>query len=218
MSCSISTPRSRRRATKSTVCVKYTLRSSSPWMKSTGDFQVFTAVTGEESWASLVNSGEIFLPSQLSVGQSWTPWMSTPAPESDAFAVHVAASLQIFSSRHDVLVLLCAAARAARGFAKRAAVTDSAAVIQRQYHITAAGEILIHGVGIRVVVHVVPAEEHLAHGAAMEENHGWEFCSRFQILRQEQLRVDLQPVSGLEFHLLRLDEIIRGNTFRKIVQ
>jgi len=34
---------------------------------------------GEESWASLVNSGEIFFPSQLSVGQSWTPWMSTPA-------------------------------------------------------------------------------------------------------------------------------------------
>src|SRR5713101_1807693 len=91
----------------------------------------------------------------------------TSAPESDAFAVHVAAGLQIFSSGHDVLVFFGAAARAARGFAKGAAVTDSAAVIQREHHVTAAGEILIHGVGIRVVVHVMPAEEHLAHGAAM---------------------------------------------------
>src|SRR5260370_36620497 len=48
-SCSMTTPRARRRATRSTVCVKYTLRSSSPWMKSTGDFHVSTEVTGEDS-------------------------------------------------------------------------------------------------------------------------------------------------------------------------
>src|SRR5712664_2457031 len=73
----------------------------------------------------------------------------TSAPESDAFAVHVAAALQIFSSRHDVLVLLRAAARAARGFAKRAAVTDAARVFECENELTGAGEVLVHGVGIR---------------------------------------------------------------------
>src|SRR4030081_3397763 len=73
-------------------------------------------------------------------------------PESDAFAVHVAAGLQIFSSRDDVLVFFRAAAGAPRGSAERAAVADSATVIQREDHIAAAGEILIHGVGIRGVV------------------------------------------------------------------
>src|SRR6266478_1334687 len=116
------------------------------------------------------------------------------APESDALTVHVAAGLQIFSSRHDVLVLLCAAARAARGFAKRAAVADSAAVIQREDHVTAAGEILIHGVGIRVVVHVMPAEEHLAHGAAMEENQRGVLLSRLQSGWHKKLCVEFESV------------------------
>src|SRR5439155_17704358 len=47
--------------------------------KSTGDFQVLTDVTGEESRASLFRSAGTFFPSQLSVGQSCTPWRSTPA-------------------------------------------------------------------------------------------------------------------------------------------
>src|SRR2546423_14672373 len=48
-------------------------------MKSTGDFHALTAVTGDESCASLFISAGTFFPSQLSVGQSCTPWRSTPA-------------------------------------------------------------------------------------------------------------------------------------------
>src|SRR5207245_3821758 len=42
--------------------------------------------------------------------------------------------------------------------------------VQGQYDVSAAGEILIHRIGIRVVVHVVPAEEHLPDRAAVQKN------------------------------------------------
>jgi len=45
--------------TRSTVCWNSTLRSSSPWMKRTGDFQVLTAATGDDSKAFLVSSADM---------------------------------------------------------------------------------------------------------------------------------------------------------------
>src|SRR5882757_11324754 len=71
-----------------------------------------------------------------------------PAPQSDVLCIDIAAALQIFSSGYDVLILRRAASGSARRFAERAAIANSAAVIQRENDISAAGEILIHGVGI----------------------------------------------------------------------
>src|SRR5712692_2185149 len=75
-----------------------------------------------------------------------------PAPQSDVLCIDIAAALQIFSRGYDVLILRRAASCSARRFAERAAVANSAAVIQRKNEVSAAGEVLIHGVGIRVVV------------------------------------------------------------------
>src|SRR2546425_4538617 len=72
----------------------------------------------------------------------------TPAPQSDMFCIDIAATLQIFSSGHDVLILRRAASGSAWRFAERAAVANPAAVIERKNDVSAAGEVLIHGVGI----------------------------------------------------------------------
>src|SRR5260370_28512615 len=81
-----------------------------------------------------------------------------------------AANWERFSSGHHVLILRRAASGSPRRFAERAAVANSAAVIQRKNDVSAAGEVLIHGVRIRVVVHIVPAEEHLADRPAVKKN------------------------------------------------
>src|SRR5690349_8317864 len=78
------------------------------------------------------------------------------APQAYPSRIDVCARLQIFSGGNHVLVFAGAAARAAGGFAKCAAVADPAAVIHGEDHVAAAGKILVHTVGIRVVVHVVP--------------------------------------------------------------
>src|SRR6185437_9701062 len=69
----------------SVVWEKGTLRSSSPCMKSTGDFHVATDATGDESNASFCacfRSGACAAPSsqrERNTDQSCTPWKSTPA-------------------------------------------------------------------------------------------------------------------------------------------
>src|SRR5690242_4865464 len=92
------------------------------------------------------------------------------APETDALGINIGAGSQKFSRGDHVLIFGGAASSAARSFAERAAVADSAAVIERQDDVAAAGEILVHGIGIRVVVHVMPAAKHLANGAAVKKN------------------------------------------------
>src|SRR6266850_1261152 len=108
-------------------------------MKSTGDFHVSTEVTGEDSWASLVNSGEMFLPSQFSGGDN-------------------------------VFVFGGATPCASRSFAEGPAVADAAAIVDRKNDVAAAGQVLIHRIGIRVVIHVVPAEQHLTDRTAVHED------------------------------------------------
>src|SRR5439155_17068589 len=92
------------------------------------------------------------------------------SPKTDALSVDVGAGLQIFSSGDDVLIFAGAAAGAIRSFAEGAAVTDAAAIVDGENDVAAIGEVLIHGIGIRVVVHVMPAEEHLTHGATVNED------------------------------------------------
>src|SRR5713226_8609217 len=56
----------------------------------------------------------------------------TPAPQADMFSIDITAALQIFSGGHNVLILRRAAPGSARRFAERAAIANSAAVIQRK--------------------------------------------------------------------------------------
>src|SRR5229473_2853851 len=72
----------------------------------------------------------------------------TPAPQSDMSSIDIAATLQVFSGGHDILILRRAASGSAWRFAKRAAVANSAAVIERKNDVSAACKELIHGVGI----------------------------------------------------------------------
>src|SRR5262249_30223883 len=80
------------------------------------------------------------------------------APEADALGIDVGAGLQIFSGGDDVLIFAGASAGTIRSFTESTAVADAAAIVHRENDVAAIGEILIHRIGIRVVVHVMPAE------------------------------------------------------------
>src|SRR6266853_2576564 len=108
-----------------------------------------------------------------------------PAPQSDMLCIDIAAALQVFSRGYDILILRRATSGSARRFAKCAAIANSAAVIQRKNDVSTAGEVLIHPIGIRVVVHVVPTKEHLTDRSAMKKNKRGPFVSRFQSRRYE---------------------------------
>jgi hypothetical protein len=73
-------------STRVTVSTKRTFRSSSPWIRSTGERQRSIWDMGEDSKARRVRSGSSRgLKSGRKVAiptfQSWTPWMSTPAAQ-----------------------------------------------------------------------------------------------------------------------------------------
>src|SRR5579859_2610094 len=70
------------------------------------------------------------------------------APQSDASRIYFGTRLQIFSGGDHVLILAGASSRAAGSFAKRAAVSDAAAVVHGKHHVAAAGQILVHAVRI----------------------------------------------------------------------
>src|SRR5258706_4625170 len=125
------------------------------------------------------------------------------SPQSYAGSVDVGAALKILACGDDVFVFAGAAACAAWSFAEPAAVAYAAAVIDRKHDVAAAGEVLIHSVGIRVVIHVVPAKQHLADGAAVHEDE----C-RFLFLsatgwRKKKLPMNFDAIRSVERHLLR---------------
>src|SRR5579859_381103 len=80
-----STPCFFSRWTRSTVWLNGTLRSSSPWISSTGDFHLSTEESGEDENASFCasfKSGASSAPlsqRERNIDQSCTPWKSTPA-------------------------------------------------------------------------------------------------------------------------------------------
>src|SRR5260370_16902546 len=77
--------------------------------------------------------------------------------------IDIAAALQIFSSGNDILILRRAASGSPRGFAERAAMANSATIIQRQNDVSAADEERMPGVGIWVIVHPVPPVHNLTY-------------------------------------------------------
>src|SRR6266487_3060544 len=97
--------------------------------------------------------------------------------------------------------------------AKRATITDSAAIIHRQHHIPTARKILIHRVRVVVVIKVMPAEQHLPHRPAMHKNQRRQFTR--SIRRLEQLPMNLSAVSGFEDHLLGHNSPAEGKSFDK---
>jgi hypothetical protein len=58
------------------------------------------------------------------------------------------------------------------GIVERMSIADAEAIIDRQHHKAMRREILIHRIGVRVIVHVVPAQHHLPRRPAMHEDDG----------------------------------------------
>src|SRR5205814_6653067 len=124
--------------------------------------------------------------------------------------VDVGTALQEFSRGDNILIFGCAATSAARRFAEGAAVADAAAVIERENDVAAAGEILIHGIGIRVVVHVVPAEKHLANRPTVKKNQRGTLFAWLCAHGNKELAVDFEAVSRFEDGLLGSDKSVGG--------
>src|SRR6266446_422401 len=74
------------------------------------------------------------------------------SPQADTRWVNIGPALKIFSTSDDVFVFAGAAACTARSFTERAAIAYAAAVVDRQHDVAAAGQILVHRVGICVVI------------------------------------------------------------------
>src|SRR5262249_52935095 len=94
------------------------------------------------------------------------------APGGDAIGIDVGARAEIQTGADDVVHFARAARAVVLRLAELHAVADAAAVIHGQHDVAAAGQVLVHGVRVRVVTHVVPAEEHLPARAAVEEDGG----------------------------------------------
>src|SRR5262249_59664954 len=88
------------------------------------------------------------------------------------------------------------------------AVANSAAVVHREHDIAAARQIMVDGIGVRVVVHIVPAEKHLPHGASMQEHQRWALVARFGAPWQKQLTMEFETVGGFEQDLQWRYELI----------
>ena len=97
------------------------------------------------------------------------------------------------------------AAAGVRRVAERPAVADAAAVVDRHDDVALAGEPLVDAVRPVVELHVVVAEQHLARGPAVHEDDRGTLLAGLDVLRQEELVVDLEAVGGLRQDELRLD-------------
>jgi hypothetical protein len=98
------------------------------------------------------------VPRQTQSGQISTVPSS---PESDASRIDLRPRPQVIACGHDVLVFRGTSGSPARCFPKSTSISGSAAKIHAEHSIPTAGEVLIHPVGIVVVIHVVPSQEHL---------------------------------------------------------
>src|SRR5215204_7178550 len=128
--------------------------------------------------------------------------------------------LQVLTAGEYVLVLGVTASTGVGRIPERAAVTDAAAIVDRQHNVTLARKPLVDAVGPVIEVHVVVPEQHLAYGTAMHEDDRRALLTRLEPLRQEQLVVDIQAVSclrryrgGLDMQLRR--EVLQPRRCRK---
>src|SRR5438309_11933537 len=91
------------------------------------------------------------------------------APDADLRRVDVGQRLQVLRSGDDVLIFGPSRGTRMIGMMEAVAVADTEAVVYGQYHIAVTREILVHRVGVAVIIHVLPAEQHLPRRAAMDE-------------------------------------------------
>jgi len=130
------------------------------------------------------------------------------APDADAERIHVGAATQVDTGPEHVLELARPARAVAERLAELQAVADPAPVVDGEDDVAAARQVLIEGVGVVVVLHVVPAEQHLAPRAAVEERDGGPLSLLAGSRGQEELAVDLRPVRGQEDDGLRHDQVL----------
>ncbi len=137
------------------------------------------------------------------------------APDADALRIHVVAALQVRRAGHDVLVLGVAALPGVGRVPERPAVADAAPEIHRQDDVALRGEPLIHRVHHVVGPHVVIAEQHLPDRPAVDEDHRRPALARLDVLRQEELVVDLEAVGRLRHHVDRDDVLLERELLRQ---
>ncbi len=104
--------------------------------------------------------------------------------------------LQELRAGHHVLILRGAGGARVIGMMEGVAVADAEPIVDRQHDEAVSREILVHGVGVAVVIHVVPAEQHLPRRAAVDEDDAGFVAVRARAL--EELSVHGQAVGGLE--------------------
>ena len=90
-------------------------------------------------------------------------------------------------------------------------VADPEPIVNRQHDIAVVGEILIHRIAVAVIVHVVPAEQHLPRRASVDEDHARLFRAASVV---EQLAVNRPAIRGFERDRARNDQLGLGE-FRR---
>src|SRR5579863_3245873 len=93
------------------------------------------------------------------------------APDTDAGRIDLRQSLQKARGGEHILVFGGATVSRVLRLMKRSSVADAEPIVDREHDATAAREVLIHRIGVAVVVHVVPAKQHLAGGTTVYEDH-----------------------------------------------
>ena len=114
------------------------------------------------------------------------------------------------SQRAPATTSLILATRPARPRPRRAAgtraVADAEPVVHREHDEAAAREVLVHRVRVRVVVAVVPAEQHLPRRAAVHEDHGGPLLAGRRAGGRRAGRASSMPSAARERHLRRRHE------------
>ncbi len=119
--------------------------------------------------------------------------------------------------RLDVLILGAAAPAGPRRVVELVAVADAQPVVDREDHEAQAGEVLVDGVGVRVVGRVVPAQQHLSGRAAVHVHHGRARVVFRGAFRQKERAVDAQAVGRAEDDLCGGDQLLVGEVGRDAV-
>src|ERR1700733_5727250 len=94
------------------------------------------------------------------------------APQADALGVDIGTASKIQARTENVVELTGPSCAIVESFAEVETVADAAAIVDREHDVSEAGEILTNRVRVVVVIHIMPAEEHLAARASVEKDDG----------------------------------------------
>ena len=125
------------------------------------------------------------------------------APETDSLRINVVEGLQKFGAGDHILVFGCPAPHRLWRLAKGASVHDAEPVVHRKHSVAFTREILIHSVGVVVILHVMPSEQHLPDWPAVRENQRRSALSL--VFRRKKLAVNFEAILAFEHHLLWCD-------------